>query len=115
MGINVKATKQKIWRKDIEGRNGTFYKYSTSVGQKNIDGDYVNAYIPVMFTKKSDAPEKIENGALCDFEGFLSVESYTDSAGRTRNNPRIVISSVKFEDPTTGVDSFNAAEEDIPF
>ena len=113
--MDVSAKRAKIWRKDIEGRNGTFYKYSVSIGKKTQDGKFINAYIPVMFSKKADAPEKIPNGAFCDFDGFMSVESYTDKDGNTRNTPQIVIMSVEFDDPTTGVDSFEQAEEDMPF
>ena len=108
--MNVSAKNAKIWRKDIEGKNGTFYRYSVSVSKKTQDGKYVNAYIPVVFSKKSDAPEKIDNGALCDFEGFMSVESYTDREGVTRNTPQIVIMSALFEE-----DGFEQAEDDIPF
>ena len=113
--MEVSATKAKIWRKDIEGRNGTFYKYSVGVSKKTQDGRYVNAYIPVVFSKKADAPEKITNGALCDFTGFMSVESYTDREGKTRTQPQIVIMSVDFDDPTEGADSFSQAEVEIPF
>lgn len=108
--MDVSAKNAKIWRKDIEGKNGTFHKYSVSVSKKTQDGKYVNAYIPVVFSKKADAPEKIENGALCDFEGFMSVESYTDREGNTRNTPQIVIMSALFEE-----DGFAQAEADIPF
>ena len=108
--MEVSAKKAKIWRKDIEGKNGTFHKYSVSVSKKTQDGKYVNAYIPVVFSKKADAPEKIENGALCDFEGFMSVESYTDRDGNTRNTPQIVIMSALFEE-----DGFEQAESEIPF
>lgn len=108
--MDVSAKKTKIWRKDIEGRNGTFYKYSVSVSRKNEEGNYINAYIPVVFSRKSNAPDVISNGAMCDFEGFMSVESYTDKNGNTINNPQIVIMKAYFEE-----DSFAEAEEDIPF
>lgn len=108
--MDVSAKNAKIWRKDIEGKNGTFHKYSVSVSKKTQDGKYVNAYIPVVFSKKADAPDKIENGALCDFEGFMSVESYTDREGNTRNTPQIVIMSALFEE-----DGFEQAEAEIPF
>ncbi len=108
--MEVSAKNAKIWRKDIEGKNGTFHKYSVSVSKKTQDGKYVNAYIPVVFSKKADAPDKIENGALCDFEGFMSVESYTDRDGNTRNTPQIVIMSALFEE-----DGFEQAEEEVPF
>ncbi len=113
--MEVSARKAKIWRKDIEGRNGTFYRYSVGVSKKTEDGNYVNAYIPVVFSRKSNAPEKISNGAVCDFSGFMSVESYTDREGNTKNSPQIVVMKVNFEDSTEGVDSFEEAEVDIPF
>ena len=113
--MDVREAKAKIWRKDFEGKNGTFYKYSVSVSKKNQDGKYVNAYIPVRFTKNSGAPEKIENGTTCSIEGFMSVESFTDREGNTRNTPQIVVMKADFDDPTEGVDSFQQAEEDIPF
>ena len=113
--MEVSAKKAKIWRKDIEGRNGTFYKYSVSISRKNEEGKYVNAYLPVVFSKKSNAPDVISNGAICDFSGFMSVESYTDREGNTRNNPQIVVMKVDFEDATEGVDPFEEAEDDIPF
>ena len=83
--MDIKAENVKIWRKDIEGKNGTFYRYSVSVSRKTDDG-YVNAYIPVVFSKRSNAPEKISNGAKCDIEGFMSVDSYTDT-GAEKHRP----------------------------
>ena len=109
--MDVKEKNAKIWRKDIQGRNGEFYKYTVSVSSKNKDGKYVHAYIPIKFAKKADAPEKIENGALCSFEGFMSVESYTDKDGNERNQPVIIAMSVLFD----GEDSFEHMEEEIPF
>ena len=108
--MEVSAKNAKIWRKDIEGKNGTFHRYSVSVSKKTQDGKYVNAYIPVVFSKRADAPDEIENGALCDFEGFMSVESYTDRDGNTRNTPQIVIMSALFDG-----DGFAQADGDIDF
>lgn len=113
--MEVSAKNVKVWRKDIEGRNGTFYRYSVSISKKTQDGKYVNAYIPIVFSKKADAPEVIENGVVCDIAGFMSVDSYTDREGKTRNTPQIVVMSVEFADPTTGVDSFAQADADFPF
>ena len=112
--MEVKAQNVKIWRKDIEGKNGTFYRYSVSVSRK-MDEGYVNAYIPVVFSKKSGAPEKISNGAKCDIEGFMSVDSYTDRDGNTRNTPQIVVMKADFKDASEGDDNFEQAEDDIPF
>ena len=113
--MDIREKKAKIWRKDYQGKNGEFHRYSVSVSKKTQDGKYVNAYIPVMFSKKADAPDKIENGTMCSIEGFMSVDSYTDKDGNERNQPMIIVMSVEFEDPTVGVDSFSQAEVDIPF
>lgn len=108
--IDVKAQNVKIWRKDFQGKNGEFYKYTASVSGKNKEGRFINAYIPVKFSKKADAPEKIDNGAVCDFEGFLSVESYKDREGNERNQPIVVVMKAHFEG-----DSFEELSEDLPF
>ena len=113
--MEVRAEKAKIWRRDYEGKNGTFHRYSVSVSKKNDDGEWINAYIPVLISKKAGAPQKIDNGTWCSFEGFFSVESYTDKDGKARNNPMIVITKIGFDDPTAGVDSFEQADDDIPF
>ena len=108
--MNVSDKNVKIWRKDYQGKNGEFYRYSVSISKKTEDGKYVNAYIPIRFSKKVDAPEKIENGTTCSFEGFMSVESYKDRDGNERNQPIIVAMSAQFDG-----DSFEQMEEDIPF
>ena len=112
--MDIKAENVKIWRKDIDGKNGTFYRYSVSVSRKMDDG-YVNAYIPVVFSKKSNAPEKISNGAKCNIEGFMSVDSYTDRDGNTRNTPQIVVMKADFEDASEGVDGYEQLDEDLQF
>ena len=112
--MEVSAKRAKLWRKDIQGKNGVFHKYTVGISKKTQDGKFVNAYMPVVFSRKADAPDEIPNGALCDFEGFMSVESYTDRDGNARNTPQIVIMSVEFDDPTIGT-SFEEAESDLPF
>ena len=117
MGINVKAERVKIWRKDIEGKKGTFYRYTAGVSTK-VDDKRVNAYMPVRFTKKSGAPQKIENGATCDFEGFMGVESYTDREGKAINTPMVWIMSVQFEGNVgedIEDDNYEQLSEDVPF
>ena len=108
--MNVSEKNAKIWRKDYQGKNGEFYKYSVGVSGKTADGKTVYAYIPIKFSKKADAPEKIENGTLCDFEGFMSAEAYKDRDGNERRQPIIIVMSVQFDG-----DSFKQMEEDIPF
>lgn len=109
--MNVKENKAKIWRRDIQSKNGEFYRYTVSISKKAEDGSYVNAYMPIKFSKKSGAPEKIENGATCSLEGFMSVDSYRDKEGKVVNTPIIIAMSATFD----GGDSFEQMEEDIPF
>lgn len=109
--MNVSEKKAKIWRKDHEGKNGPWYSYSVSISKKNEDGTYTNAYLPIRFTKKSGAPEKIENGTVCSITGFMSVDSYKDKDGNERNTPQIIV--MTYDDGSA--DGFREAEEDIPF
>lgn len=114
--MNITAINTKIWRKDFKRKDGKeFYKYTASIGRKTESGTWINAYIPVVFSKKTEVNGKIDNGAICDFEGFMSVGSDKDRDGNTRNFPQIVITSVEFADPSQGVDSFEQASGDIPF
>lgn len=113
--MDIRESKAKLWRKDFQGKNGVFHRYSVSISKKMQDGNYVNAYIPVVFSRKAEAPEDIPNGTLCSIEGFMSVDSYTDRDGNTRTTPQIVIMSIEFDDPTIGADSFSQAEVEIPF
>lgn len=116
MNISEKGTR--VWRKDIESKNGTFYRYSVSISKKREDGSYANKYMPIRFAKKANMPEKISNGAKCDFSGFLSVEERPDRDGNTITEFVIVAMNATLTeggDPTEGVDSFAEAETDIPF
>ena len=114
--MDVSERNARIWRKDIEGKNGMFHAYSTSISSKNQDGSYSRAYMDVKFSRRSGAPEKISNGAKCDFRGFMTVGSYTDKEGKERTKPVIMIMECAFEnDPEDMGDSFAQADEDIPF
>ena len=117
--MDISAKNAKIWRKDIEGRNGTFYRYTTSVSSRREDGSWASKYMPIRFAKKANMPEKIANGAQCDFSGFLSVEERPDrELGKTVTEFVIIAMRATLTDagdPTEGVDSFAEAEMDIPF
>ena len=116
--MNISEKGIKVWRKEIPSKNGTFYRYSVSISKKREDGSYANKYMPIRFAKKSNMPEKISNGAKCDFSGFLSVEERPDKDGNTITEFVIVAmnaSLVDGGDPTEGADSFEQLEEEIPF
>ena len=110
----------KIWRKDYEGQNGTFYAYNISVSKKNQDNSWSNAYIKIKFSQSADAPEKISNGSVADFEGFLTVDTYKNKEGKEVNQPMIMVMKLNLHnderyDYIDEVDSFEKAEEEIPF
>ena len=116
--MDISGKNVKIWRKDVEGRNGTFYRYSVSVSSKREDGSWATEYLPIRFAKKANMPEKIANGAKCDFSGFLSVNEYRDKDGNTARSLQIIaMRAVLTEggDPSDGADSFEQLEEDLPF
>ena len=116
--MDISAKNAKIWRKDIEGRDGTFYRYSVSISSKREDGSWASAYMPIRFAKKANMPEKIANGAKCDFSGFLSVYEYRDEDGNTRKSFQIIAMRATLTDagdPTENVDSFEQLDEDLPF
>ena len=118
--MEVRADKAKVWRKDFKTKDGKeFCRYTVSISKK-VDEDgkttWVNAYIPVMFSKKSNPPAKIENGAMVEnLVGFMSVDSYKDKDGNERNTPMIVVMSADFDSEPIEADGFEQAEEDIPF
>ena len=113
--MEVSAKKAKIWRREVEGSKGRWYRYSVGVSTKTIDGEWKTAYLPIRFAQKAEAPDEIPNGAVCDFEGFMSVDYFDSKNGEEIRRPQIVVMKVEFEDPTTGVDSFEQAEVEIPF
>jgi hypothetical protein len=117
--LNIKGENVKVWRRDIEGKGGTFHRYSVTSSTRNEDGSWSNAYIQVMFSKNCGAPKKIQNGAVCDFEGFMSAKSYTNRDGKTIAEPVIMIMKVDFQgnvgEDLGDVDNFEQAEMDIPF
>ena len=117
--MNVSEKNAKIWRKDIEGRNGTFYRYTTSVSSRREDGSWASKYMPIRFAKKANMPEKIANGAKCDFSGFLSIDERPDrETGKTISEFVIVAMRATLTDagdPSEGVDSFEQLSEDLPF
>lgn len=111
--MNVSEKNAKIWRKDYEGKNGEYSRYTVGIRNNNMDGTTTTYYMPIKFSKKSGAPEKINNGAKCDFEGFLAVETYTKKNGEEVKQPQIMVMKAKFQDED--IDSFEELEEDMPF
>lgn len=109
--IDIKGTNVKLWANKREGRNGAWVQYSVSFSKK--DGEkYINKPVRVFFGKDIEIPEGAKNGATIDFEGFPTLDVYTDKEGNERKEVALFIRSIKWNDVA---DSFAQAEVDIPF
>lgn len=119
--MNVNEKNARIWRRDIQTKDGReFYKYTVGISSKKQDGSFTRAYLDIKFSKKAGAPSKIENGAKCDFEGFMTVESYTDKDGKEHSRPVIMVMKANFEDlqdndPADMGGGFEQVDEPMPF
>lgn len=121
MSIDVTGKNCKLWIKEHEGKDGNKWNtYSVGVSRKDMNGTYINAYQDVTFTRSSGISDRIPNGTLFDFEGWMSVKTRKDKDGTSRNYPVITISKANFHyDPKAAAesysDSFDAIMEDVPF
>ena len=73
-----------------EGKESGFYTYSVSIGRKQDDGTYKNAYIDVMFSKGKD-PECDEMFDITVKKAFFTVHSYKTKDGKEVNVPAIMV------------------------
>lgn len=76
---NVKGS-MRIWATKRNYKKKTWFSFSTSIGKKNEDEEYVNVYFDVLF-KKNEAPE-VDEGALeiNVKKGFLTLSVYNDGS-----------------------------------
>lgn len=120
MSIDVTGKNCKLWINEHKKQNGdVWHTYTIGVSKKDQNGQYVNAYQDVQFTKNVD-PTRIPNGTTFDFEGWLSVKVYRDKDGKEVRRPIIMINKANFQyDPKAAAesyqDSFEGLDEDVPF
>ena len=114
--IDFKGTDVKLWANDREDRSGGRFKsYSVSVGNKKDDGTWENMSIEARLTK--NCPKDIPNGTEVNFEGFMSMRSYTNKDNKEVKVPVMVITSLVMPNGNDD-DHYNdwqEAEDDIPF
>ena len=120
MSVDVKGTNCKLWIKAHEGKNGNKWNtYTVGVSSKDMDGQYINAYQDVKFTRSSGFDETIANGTIFDFEGWMSAKTRKDKDGKSTNYPIIVINKAVFKNNPNAKfdsgDSFEQLDEDCPF
>ncbi len=108
MQVNGETT---IFAKAHEGRDGTWYTYSTGVSSKRQDGSYTNAYLDVRFRKGV----VVENKTKIDIkDGFLTVREF-EVNGETRKKIELMVLAFDIAEGgnTTG---FTALRDDeVPF
>lgn len=122
--MDVRGEGVRVWVNERQRKDGgTWSDYSIGISKKRQDDTYATAYVKCRFTKDVRLPDVFPNGMKMDYEGFLSVDEYTDKDGKEVKRPMIVVTKADFETALPDrskfadveTDSFNAAEEDIPF
>lgn len=85
-----------VFGEEKETRRGEkFIAYNTSVGKKDDNGEWDNAYINVSFTRENDPG--VEGGFLVDVKaGFITFDTWRTKTGKTRKALRIVITDYTF-------------------
>lgn len=131
MSLDVTGKNVRLWKNERSSKNGrTWNDYSIGVSKKKQSGGYVNGYIKVKFGRDVVVPDEIPNGAKMDFEGYISLDVYEDRNGQEVKKDMIMITRASFhdlygDDDSRGnytstsdygdIDSFEQAEDDIPF
>lgn len=115
MSIDITGKNVKLWVNNVQTRDGrSFPTYNIGIGKKNKDGSFTNMYLKVRFGKDIHIPENIANGTQMDFDGFFTVDTYTNRNGEEVKTPAIFITNARFAD-SYDIDGFSQAEADIPF
>lgn len=128
MSVDVTGKNVKLWINERPSRNGgTWPDYSIGISKRKQNGGYVNGYIKVRFGRDVVVPRELPNGASMDFSGYITLDVYTSKDGQEVKKDMIMITSAKFHDvygddsgySSTAdygdVDSFEQADDDIPF
>lgn len=124
--MNITGEDTRLWVNERQRADGSkWFDYSVGISKKTEDGHYVNTYMKVRFAKSVNIPTDLPNGTKMDYEGFITVDSYTDKEGNEVKRPMAMITKADFyiegqrpktveysEDQIAG---FSAAEEDVPF
>ena len=103
-----------IFRKDREGRNGTFPTYATTISSRNEDGSYSNRYKEVKFRKDVE----VANKTIINIDdGFLTFREYMAAGGEKQAAEYImVLEFTEVQPPGDAPSGFTSlSDEDIPF
>lgn len=83
--LNITGNNVKLWKNEHDGRNGKFYTYSIGVNKK-VGDRYVTKSVKVRLAREIEDNWSIPSGAPIDFEGFPTLEIYTDREGNERRD-----------------------------
>lgn len=98
MNISGKA---KIWRKEMNGKN----YYSTTISNKDMNGNWVNTYIPVQLPKDRE----LNNGTDIEIvKGFLSIYGQDKKI-------KAVVQEYQIINENTPQNDFISQDDELPF
>ena len=93
--------KSKIWRKEMNGKN----YYSTTISNKDMNGNWVNTYIPVQLPKDRE----LNNGTDIEIvKGFLSIYGQDKKI-------KAVIQEYQIINENTPQNDFISQDDELPF
>lgn len=89
---NALSGLMKIYGNEYGKGKNAFVKYTTSVSTKDEDGEYINAYMSVFFSKSCevDMLETGENWVQIN-KAFITVEYYQDKEKKLVVKPAIMV------------------------
>lgn len=111
--FDITGRRVKLWVNDHEGRNGKFQTYTVSISKKGADGKYINKAVKLFIGKEAWKPDTVPNGHIIDFEGFPTLDIYTDKDGNEKREVAIYATKINWGE--LSADSFEELDEQIPF
>lgn len=110
----------KLWVNAHEGKDGRpWYTYSVSISKK-VEDKYVNKGVKIIFGRDTEIPRGLKNGDKIDFQGFPTLDIYTDRDGNERREIAIFAKTVRFldyedDDSYEEYEGYDTVQEHIPF
>ena len=105
MGYKIYASNVRLWKNKHTRKDGSpFFTYTVSHSKKNDDGNFVNKYVRVYFSKDIRVPRDLENGATVGFKGFPVIDIYTTKAGEEKMDIAYMVTDFHVENSTDYAD-----------
>lgn len=101
MGLKMQPTKLKVFRNMKEGPNGPFATFSTSWGDKDAQGNWLNGCLELRFPRGTEPQQfqqmQAQNGRMYEAADIYAAEweqklrAYTDNEGNQRTLPYAMV------------------------